>query len=330
MATQLEIGDKELLNVLQSSFPLTEEPYAAIGARLGVPESVVIERIRLLRRQNYIREISAIFDTRRLGYQSSLVAMRVPQETLYQAAARINELPGVSHNYSREGYFNLWFTVAVSPDCSLEKVVSHLSQEAGAESTRLLPALRVFKIGVSFDMLQGEGASSEVLGRSAAGGETAVPLSGLDKEIVRQLQQDLPLCQSPFEEMARRVGFGQRDLLERAQGLQASGVMRRYGAVLHHRRAGFRANGMSVWQVPQERIEEVGTVLAAHPAVSHCYQRPTFPDWPYSLFAMVHATTTEGCEEIIRELSLSAGVPDYGVLYSRIEFKKTRVRYFLE
>ena len=107
-------------------------------------------------------------------------------------------------------------------------------------------------------------------------------------------------------------------------------IMRRFSAVLHHRKAGFRANAMAVWRVPEERAVEVGQIMAQNPAVTHCYQRPTFPDWPYTHFTMIHAPTKAECEAIADEISHETGITDFQVLYSTREFKKTRVRYFVE
>jgi DNA-binding Lrp family transcriptional regulator len=128
--------------------------------------------------------------------------------------------------------------------------------------------------------------------------------------------------------MAHRLGITEDDLFSYVRAFQERGIMRRYGAVLHHRRAGFRANGMAVWKVPPERSEEVGQIMAAHPAVTHCYERPTFPDWPYTHFSMIHATSKARCEEIAGEISQQTGISDYQMLYSSREYKKTRVRYF--
>ncbi|MBI3393138.1 MAG: Lrp/AsnC family transcriptional regulator, partial [Nitrospirae bacterium] len=155
---KLDAVDRRLLNLLQADFPLVPEPFAAIGKDLGIAEADVLERIGRLKAEKIIRQISAIFDTRALGYASSLVAARIPAGRLEEAAAVINEHPGVSHNYRRNDAFNLWFTIAVPPDSrlGLERTVERLGELAGAESIRLLPTLRLFKIGVRLDMT-GEG-----------------------------------------------------------------------------------------------------------------------------------------------------------------------------
>ena len=114
-----------------------------------------------------------------------------------------------------------------------------------------------------------------------------------------------------------------------AAAFQERGLMRRYSAVLHHRRAGFSANSMAVWNVPPERSEEVGNTMAQSKWVTHCYERPTFPDWKYTHFTMIHATSKEKCEEVAAEISQETGISDYMLLYSHREYKKTRVRYFV-
>ncbi len=126
------------------------------------------------------------------------------------------------------------------------------------------------------------------------------------------------------------MGKTEDEVFDLAQDFQDRRLMRRYSAVLHHRRSGFRANAMIVWKVPEERAEEVGMTMAQHTAVTHCYERPTFPDWPYTHFTMVHATTPDGCEEIEREISEATGITDRLLLYSTREYKKTRVRYFVD
>ena len=144
--------DKRLLNLVQEDFPLAPRPFEALGLPLDLTEAEVLGRIADLKQRKVIRQIGGIFDTRSLGYTSSLVAMRVPSERVDEAAAVVSAHPGVSHNYQRNHAFNLWFTVAVPSTCDLFWTMDQLHQTAGAESTRILPTLRLFKIGVRLDM----------------------------------------------------------------------------------------------------------------------------------------------------------------------------------
>lgn len=331
--------ERELLNIVQSDFPLVEEPFKAIGERLELPEAEVIDLVADLKKKNVIRQISAIFDTRRLGYKTSLVAMQFTDDQLDDAAHKINEHPGVSHNYGRTGHFNLWFTLAVGPDESLEDAIDQMGVDTGALSWRLLPTKQFFKIGVNFDMVsQKSNARDNFLLDESPGNskpkidpdwDKAQELSDLDIAVIRELQEDMELVSRPFDPIAERLGMSVSQLFAYADGMIARKLMRRYSAVLHHRRAGFAANAMVVWRVPEERAEEVGLIMAASPHVTHCYERPTYDDWPYSHYTMIHATTEEECEEIAVEIAEKTNISDRQLVYSTREYKKTRVRYFV-
>ncbi len=338
-ATAFQHVERELLNIVQSDFPLVEEPFKAIGERLDLPEDEVIDLVSGLKQKNVIRQISAIFDTRRLGYKTSLVAMQFPVDELDAAAHKINEHPGVSHNYGRTGHFNLWFTLAVGPDESLEEAIDQMGRETGAKSWRLLPTKQFFKIGVNFDMVNQKSNARENFLSNGSPGDAklkidpdwnkAQKLSDLDIAVIRELQEDVELVRRPFDAMAERLGMSVAGLFEYADGMVARKLMRRYSAVLHHRRAGFAANAMVVWRVPEERAEEVGLIMADSPHVTHCYERPTYDDWPYSHYTMIHALTEEECEAIAEEIAEKADISDRQLVYSTREYKKTRVRYFV-
>jgi DNA-binding Lrp family transcriptional regulator len=325
--------DKRLLNVIQAEFPFASRPFQTLGQHLELGEREVIGRIGALKERRIIRQISAIFDTRSLGYSSSLVAMRVRPERLDAAAAVVNSHPGVSHNYQRSHAFNLWFTVAVPPGSSLGWTVDRLHEMAGAESTRLLPTLRLFKIGLQLDM---EGKSGTEREESPAAGysEARRPLAGRDglsaRDIaaIRELQIDIPLVPEPYRGMAERLGIDEEALFETARRLRARGYLRRMAAVLYHREAGFQANAMGVWVVPPERTEEVGAIMASFRGVSHCYLRPTYPDWPYNLFTMVHGQRAPDCQAVIEAIAAATGLQEYGLLFSTKEYKKVRLQYF--
>jgi DNA-binding Lrp family transcriptional regulator len=276
-------ADKDILNLIQREFPLEREPFAAIGRELGIAGGEVIRRIEMLKRGRVVRQISAIFDTRVLGYESSLVAAKIPHHKLAEGAKAINSHPGVSHNYERDNDFNLWYTVAVPPDSrlGLEGTVDVLHHISGAEKTRILPTLKLFKIGVTLDMKEGATARKEAPQYGESDREAADRnISEDDRAAIRALQEDVPLTSRPFDLWGDQVGLSYEELLDRAHDLQRRKIMRRFSAVLYHRKAGFRANAMGVWKVPEDRIEEVGDAFAHYQAVSHCYQRPIYEDWP--------------------------------------------------
>jgi len=338
----IEAVDREICNVIQSDFPLVERPFLKIAEGLGITEDEVMERIIELKRKNIVRQIGAIFDTRRLGYTTTLVAMRIPEESLDAAAQIINRHPGVSHNYARNGRFNLWFTLAVSPFEDMDETLTRMVEETGAEATRKMPTIKFFKIGVNFDMVKQESDATTYFKpddpvdpksdapKMDADWNKAQPLTDFDIAFVREMQEDLPIIPEPFQEMADELGVDTAGLFAHADDMMGRKLMRRFSAVLHHRRAGFAANAMGVWNVPEERSEEVGLLMAESRSVTHCYERPRFPDWKYSHFTMLHATSQEGCEELAREISETTSITDYQLLYSSREYKKTRVRYFVD
>ena len=333
----MDLIDRKLLNLIQGKFPMVDRPYLELGEELEIGEDEVISRLDELKRQNVVRQVSAIFDTRRLGYKTTLVAFAFEPDLLHAGALFINRHPGVSHNYAREGsYYNLWFTLAVPPDGDLQGTVEWMAAETAALNFRVMPTIRFFKIGVNFDMVQQRSAAHNY-SPDNVGERTPAPdwnqaqtVSEFDKAVIRELQEDLPLVPRPFDAMSERLGMNNAQLFAQADEYQERKLMRRFSAVLHHRRSGFRANAMVVWQVPPERAEEVGMTMAQHSAVTHCYERPTFPDWPYSHFSMIHATTQDECEQIAREISEATQITDNLLLYSTREYKKTRVRYFVE
>ena len=318
--------DAELLALLQKSFPLEARPYAQIAQKLGISEEEVLERVEAQKEASVIRQISPIFDTKRLGYSSSLVAFKVADERIDDAVALINSHPGVSHNYERNHDFNIWFTLAVPPDSKLglEKSVALLAERCGAEEAILLPTLKMFKIAVKLDTT-GKGAKKE---KVVSKRHKEITLTPLHHEVIRHTQYDLPVCSEPFAEVAEKLGIGYDRLFATLHELQEAGVMRRFAAILNHRRAGFNANAMVVWDVDPDKGEEIGKKAAAFSAVSHCYLRPRYPNWPYNLFTMIHGKTTEETESVISAIAEEIEYRDKRPLYSTREFKKVRIRYF--
>jgi DNA-binding Lrp family transcriptional regulator len=261
-----------------------------------------------------------------------LVAAKVDPENPWRAANIINAHPGVSHNYLRNHEFNIWFTIATEPDSplGLEKTLTVLAEIAGAESIRQLPTLKLFKIRMDLEM---EG-DTDALSKAAEAAEPAEterqPYDERDIAVIRALQGDLPVVSEPYAPAAAELAMSVPELLDHLQQMQERRLLRRVAAILYHRRAGFSANGMGVWNVPDERIMEIGPRMAAYRGISHCYQRPTYQDWPYSVFTMAHGRSKEECDAILSSIAEQTGIADRATLYSSTEFKKIRLLYFTD
>jgi DNA-binding Lrp family transcriptional regulator len=325
--------DADLLNAVQWSFPLTATPYADLANRLGRTEDEVLTALRAAKDAGVLRQLSAIFDTRALGYSSALVAAKVDPERIDDAAAVINRHPGVSHNYKRNHAYNLWYTLAVPPGEDFDAHLDELHRASGASVTRKLPTLKLYKIGVKLDMTGATkaDAKTEVLDHEKPERRPDMEAPTLDTreiEAIRVAQQDLPLVPRPFAVQAERIGMTEDELLAILHSFIDRKLMRRFAAVMNHRNAGFKANAMGVWAVPEDDLEVIGPRMAGFAAVSHCYRRPTYEDWPYTVFTMVHGRTARDCEQTIDAIASETGVDEYTLLWSVKEYKKTRVMYF--
>ncbi len=331
-AVALDELDKRLLNLMQAHFPIAPRPYREVAANADISEEEAMARVTYLLEQRIIRQVTPIFDTRALGYSSMLVAAKVDPENPWRAATVINEHPGVSHNYLRNHEFNIWFTIATEPESplGLEGTLEVLARLAGADSIRQLPTLKLFKIRMDLEMEAG----TETLARAAEAVEPAEterqPYDEVDIAVIRALQGDMPVVPEPYAAAAAAVGMPQERFLAHLDGMRERRLLRRVAAILFHRRAGFSANGMGVWKVPDERIMELGRRMSAYRGISHCYQRPTYQDWPYSIFTMAHGRSKEECDAILDAIAADTGIAERATLYSSTEFKKVRLLYFTE
>ena len=153
-------------------------------------------------------------------------------------------------------------------------------------------------------------------------------LTSKDRRLLGQIQGDLPLCLTPFAEVALKAGWKEEVLLRRVRGFVRRGMIRRFGAILRHQKAGYQGNAMGVWNVPEEQVPRVSQAVASFSQVSHCYLRPPFPDWPFNLYTMVHGKNEKDCRRIARNISKKTGIEDYRLLFSKREHKKSSMTYF--
>lgn len=316
----------EILSRIQKKFPLVARPFKVIADELNMSEDEVLEILQEQKKGNIIRQTSAIFDTKRLGYKSSLVAFKIPAEKISDAVKIINSHPGISHNYERNHDFNIWFTVAVSPTSKLglEKTVALLAEATGAEDYIILPTLKLFKINVKLNTTGNDEKKEEVKKVK----HTDIELTPLHHSIIRYAQNDIEMVKEPFKNIVEALNIDYDTFFNALSELQEAGVMRRFASILNHRKAGFSANAMVVWDVDEENGEAIGERAAAFSAVSHCYLRPKYENWQYNLFTMVHGKSTEETNAIIEEMALEIDSKSHMPLYSSREFKKVRIEYF--
>ncbi|MDP9384422.1 MAG: AsnC family transcriptional regulator [Actinomycetota bacterium] len=331
-AIPLDETDKKLLNLMQGRFPLERRPFARVAELAKISEDEVLRRVQHLIDHRIIRQVTPIFDTRALGYGSMLVAAKVDPEYPHRAAKFINTHPGVTHNYLRNHDFNLWFTLAVEKDSELglDGTLEVMAAKTGAESIRQLPTLKLFKIRMDLEMEKGTDALAAAAEASEPLELDPIEVTDDDVAVIRATQGDMPIVPEPYATAAKRLGTSQEEVLARLGSLEERGGLRRVAAILFHRRAGFSANGMGVWAVPDDQILETGKRMAAFRGISHCYQRPTYADWPYSVFTMAHGRSKEECDAILDSIAADTGIEQRATLYSSTEFKKIRMLYFTD
>lgn len=336
VAPLLELSslERSLITLLQASFPLVERPFEAAARLLGSDESTVLDRLTRLKEARLIRKIGPVFEPARFGVSSELIAVRVSPARLEAVGEAVSAWPAVTHCYARSHDINLWLAALSADTRWFENATPRILDLPGATGVWRLPALRRFKVAVWFDLTDGKGsgpasaheAGDEPLGRCPAA-PPADQLQHLDSRWMAALEADLPLCPEPFAALASAHGAGGAEILEALQALKADGRIRRYGALVSHRLLGFVANAMTVWHVPAERVEEVGAALASSAHVSHCYERPAFPEFPFNLYAMVHERSREQCLSVIEDLARDCGEGPPAVLWSTKEFKKSSPSY---
>ena len=359
---ELSALGRKLLTLAQQGLSLTSTPYADLGERFGLTAAEVTELLRDLKKRGLIRRLGGVFSSRKLGWQSLLLAARVPEERFYQVANLINQHPGVTHNYRRNQDYNMWFTLSVGPEEDLQQEIARLEEKTGLDFLQL-PKIKQYKLGVKLDLDQGgenssraetgkrgekgsgereSGEIDETCSREDTGGikESSEGGSGAEEEsagtddqgrkLIACLQQDMPLVPRPFKKIADELGWQEGQVLAALEKLSRQGILKRIAPLLYHRRAGFSANGMVVWQIPSSREDQVGRKLAEFPEVSHCYLRPTTSDWPYNIYAMVHARSRAELRDLVDEMAGEIEAKDYRIVISTEELKKTSLKYFTD
>jgi Transcriptional regulators len=319
----MDLFDRKLLTALQSNFPLTTRPFQSLARMLKTDEKDVLDRIALLKKQGIIRQISAIFDSKAIGYQSTLLAFKVPAKNLMKVAALISAHMGVSHNYERSGKYNLWFTLTLPSGKDLKAESQKLAMASDVVDWLYLPALRTFKISFQLDFTGKVGAvkAAPIL---SIGSAINVP-----QNFIRELQKDLPVASRPYKLFAEALKTTESDIVARIKKYAAAGAIRRVAAVVRQKKAGVPANVMVAWAPREELKTALAECAVRQQKISHCYERPSSRKWPYSMYTMIHGKSMDECTQVIKQISAQSGVKKYSLLPTIWEFKKVRVQYYL-
>ncbi len=323
-----QIGEFEraLINRYQGDFPLTDRPFRRVADALGGTETAVMSAIYALQEGGWISRFGPLYNAERLGGRLTLAAMAVPETELETTAEQVNRFREVAHNYHRDHRLNLWFVLATDSPAAMTQALRDIEAATG-RPVYDFPKEREFFLGLWFEL----GADGERRTRPVPAPPPGPPpeLDELDRRIVAATQIGLPLTREPMETVAEEVGGAPGDIARRMQAMLAGGAIRRIGLVPNHYKLGFHGNGMTVWDIPDERLESVGREVGELDFVSHCYARPRHrPLWPYNLFAMVHAhdrpavlAQVEAMRRLIGERART-----HDVLFSRAVLKKTGMR----
>lgn len=313
-----------LLNDFQREFPLLPRPFLALADALGSRENTVLETLNRLRQTRVLSRIGPVFRPHVFG-ASTLAAMAVPEARLTEVAATVSACPEVNHNYQREHHYNLWFVVTAQDAPRVQSVLTELAAATGL-AVLDLPLLTSYHIDLGFRL---DRAGS--LREPEAGSVPALVPDASEQRLLAVLQDGLPLVSRPYAAVAAAAGWTEAAVIERLGDWLDNGQVRRLGVVVQHRKLGFRANGMAVWNVSDADVDRIGRQLARYPFVTLCYRRRRqLPDWPYNLFCMLHGrdrgTVEAWHRQLIDECRLHRTPAE--LLFSTRCFKQRGARYY--
>ena len=317
---------RQFINRYQGGFPIEEQPFAKIAAELGTDTDSLIGTVRELLDEGILSRFGPLYDASSMGGSITLAALSVPDERYDEIAELVNSLPEVAHNYQREHELNMWFVIATETPELLQQAIGRIEQNANLPVYNF-PKLQTFYLGLQLRLDDSDGVVTQPIpGPLKTGG---MIIDECDRTIVQITQEGLPLQKAPYTEVAASCGCDTDTVLRRMRRMLDRGVIRRIGAIPNHYKLGLRGNGMSVWDVDDARLQELGARVGPLDFVSHCYQRPRqLPRWPYNLFAMVHGHDRDEVNAKIPEIAtlLGGACRRHEVLFSTRILKKTGLR----
>jgi DNA-binding Lrp family transcriptional regulator len=316
--------DLRLLNDWQHGFPLCRDPFGALADATGLARPDVLAQLQRAQADGRISRIGGVF-AHGSGGDAMLCAMAVPVARIDAVAARVSAHPGVNHNYLREHHHNLWFVMTGADRASVDAAVSTLEQDTGLPALRLR-MVRPYRIDLGFD-LRGDTATQPMRARPAP---QPAPLAPGDWPLARRVEAGLPLVDRPYAQWAGELGCEEDTITRRIGQWLVEGRLQRFGVVVRHHELGFAANAMTVFDVPDNRVDDAGRALAAQTGVTLAYRRERAPGWPYNLYAMVHGTHRQAVMGVIQRMTEAASLAQRPreVLFSTRRFKQTGARRF--
>ncbi|MES9831823.1 MAG: hypothetical protein ABW139_06220 [Candidatus Thiodiazotropha sp. DIVDIV] len=329
MQPTLQPFERQLINRYQGGVPFAERPFHHMAKALDTEEDRVLESVQQLLETGWLSRFGPLYNAERLGGSLVLAAMSVPEANFDEVTVQVNALTAVAHNYRRDHWLNMWFVLATDSAESMQAAIRQIETQTGLQ-VFAFPKEQEFYLGLWFEMDDEGRLNTRSI--SAVESDETITLDDLDRRIIAETQQGLPLTLDPCEAVAERIGCWPSDVVARMNRMLQVGIIRRLGLVPNHYRLGFKGNGMTVWNIPDEHLKEAGEQIGAMNFVSHCYARPRhLPDWPYNLFAMVHGRDRADVMEKVGELSHQLRVYNQGheVLFSSAVLKKTGMRLSL-
>lgn len=343
--------DAALIDEFQSDFPVCERPFEVVGEQLGITAQEALERVEALREDGIFRRFGAVLNPPVIG-SSTLAAVSVPEDRFDEVADIINDYRQVNHNYARDHEWNMWFVVTAGSREKRDGILADIEARTGC-SVLVLPMLTDYYIDLEFPVVNSdrfaretrpEGESPDGLAgspraRDSVDGTDAsatrisedavADFSALDRRLLLEIQEGFPLSATPYRDIADAINADVADVLATIDRLRADGSIKRIGCVVNHITTGFDNNCMVVWDVPDDRLDELGERVGELPYVTLCYHRPRRPDqdWQYNLFTMIHGRDADAVDGKIDELSTTYLPVDHDRLYSTATLKQTGARY---
>lgn len=324
--------ERDFINKYQGGFPVCKNPYSIVAKELGSEEEVLISAIDRLLKKGWLSRFGPLYDAKQMGGGLTLAAISVPDKQFEKVTDIVNAYDEVAHNYRRDHKLNMWFVVATESEQAVLKVLNNIELNTGLKVYNC-PKIQEFFVGLKLHVDSSGKVDTvpmdELKRKPEDLSHSPVAPSEFERKIITATQAGLPLVSNPYEQIARQVDSDIEQVLDSVDAMLNNGTMRRIGAVPNHYKLGLRGNGMTVWDVPDDMVTEIGSIVGNMDFVSHCYQRPRhLPDWPYNLFAMVHGSDKD---QVLNKLAVM--VADlkphnfrHDVLFSSAILKKSGLR----